>query len=705
MNIDCRYGVFEIISTEDLISKSLIEYGEWAQIEIDTITKFINPGDVVIDAGAYIGTHTIAFSKIVGDNGKVFAFEPNPKVFKILKNNCIQNKCNNVVLYQFALGNTNGQVRLFTTSDNNFGANSLLNLISDNKNYEIVEQRKLDSVLNCSIQFIKADLEGMEFEFLKGGENLIKKYKPGIFLEVNNLQYSTPIIEWAKKSGYLIYGIITPAYNEKNYKLSTKNIFGIAKECGILLLHADMLYKYENSLNVLDLPEIETIDDLALLLLHKPQYYYEVLNKSKVALKLGTDYQAHKVIFLENELKYRNDEIKTLNSILENIKIERDTLRVKVFSKSSKPVIILDHSFGGGANEYTNRLIEDKPLAIVIRYNFHDKYFFAEFHGYKIEKFSYRIKDFKEIGQMVRYFNVEEIIINELVSYPKVLEIVDFLVELKKIYNNIKINFMGHDFFCICPMYCLLDYKIEYCNVPSDISYCNKCIKLNPLMKVYASYIQQDYPDLNISLWREKFGNLLESSSQITCFSQNSKEIIQKAYPSLSDTKFKINPHIVDWVRPVIINKTSNTINIAVLGNMAIHKGVSIVCNMADYIYRTGYNILIHHFGLEYIYDDNISRNFKSNPIIVKHGQYKKENLPELMEKYEIDCIFIPSIWPETFSFTVEEAIKMNLPVAVFDLGAPAERVKNYPKGIILKNKDPEYILNKILEVVNKNIS
>ena len=66
------------------------------------------------------------------------------------------------------------------------------------------------------------------------------------------------------------------------------------------------------------------------------------------------------------------------------------------------------------------------------------------------------------------------------------------------------------------------------------------------------------------------------------------------------------------------------------------------------------------------------------------------------MEDYQVDIVLIPSIWPETFSYTTEEAIKMDLPVAVFDLGAPAERVRTYNKGLILRDMNPAEILGEI---------
>ena len=61
-----RYGQFKIIDTDSVISKSLIMYGEWAQNEIDLLAYFIQPGDIVVDAGSFIGTHARVFSNLLG---------------------------------------------------------------------------------------------------------------------------------------------------------------------------------------------------------------------------------------------------------------------------------------------------------------------------------------------------------------------------------------------------------------------------------------------------------------------------------------------------------------------------------------------------------------------------------------------------------------------------------------------------------------
>jgi glycosyltransferase involved in cell wall biosynthesis len=54
----------------------------------------------------------------------------------------------------------------------------------------------------------------------------------------------------------------------------------------------------------------------------------------------------------------------------------------------------------------------------------------------------------------------------------------------------------------------------------------------------------------------------------------------------------------------------------------------------------------------------------------------------------------LPSIWPETFSFVAEELMSMQVPLCCFDLGAPAERVREYGLGRVIRETDAEAALD-----------
>lgn len=379
----------------------------------------------------------------------------------------------------------------------------------------------------------------------------------------------------------------------------------------------------------------------------------------------------------------------------------RKILTIKILSGMHKPKLIIDHSIGGGANEYTKTLLSKEEIAIVVSYNMELGNYIIAFCRQNTDGIYCTVENIKKVEQVIGCFCVKEIVINNLVSHAKVLNLLDFLLEIKRKKSDIDFTFLVHDFFCICPMYNLLSYEIKYCNVPSDFNYCDNCMQINPLIKGQVPFVQHDYPNLTIALWRDKFGKILEHASKIVCFSHNSKQIVQACYQGLSKDKFEVSPHVVGWVRPVAIKKTSEKINIAIIGNLTIHKGAHVVALLANFIEYHELNMKIHIFG-------DILEPYESFDFIktvVKYGKYEKTDLPRLMEDNEIDIVFIPSIWPETFSYTSEEAMKMQLPIAVFDLGAPAERVKLYERGIILQSKDPEYMVRTICKYFKKNIS
>ena len=102
----CKHGLFIYNPNDTFIGASLENYGEWCEYEIDLLKKYIKPGDTVIDVGANIGTHTIAFARMVGKTGKVFAFEPQPRLDKILGANIHLNRLDNVFWSDKALGSS-----------------------------------------------------------------------------------------------------------------------------------------------------------------------------------------------------------------------------------------------------------------------------------------------------------------------------------------------------------------------------------------------------------------------------------------------------------------------------------------------------------------------------------------------------------------------------------------------------------------------
>lgn len=171
-------------SLDSEIGKRLFFYGGFEEKEFDNLKKFIKSDSVVLDIGANIGISSLFFSKMA-DNGLIFSFEPAKDTFSILLKNV--KKMNNIVPLNFGFSNTNGLATFYENSDDAYSG------FKDTKRKKIINKTKallfkLDSffgLLNLEkIDFIKIDVEGLEYDVLSGGSEIIEKYRPIIFCEI-----------------------------------------------------------------------------------------------------------------------------------------------------------------------------------------------------------------------------------------------------------------------------------------------------------------------------------------------------------------------------------------------------------------------------------------------------------------------------------------------------------------------------------------
>ena len=127
----------------------------------------VKSGQVVIDAGAYIGGFTFYVAKKVGKAGRVIAFEPDPKNYQILKRNIENSNFKNIILINKALGNSVKEVEL--ESANHFS--SVVIKTSKKPTYK-VQQTTIDQEISRlgiqKVDFIKMNIEGAETNAIKG---------------------------------------------------------------------------------------------------------------------------------------------------------------------------------------------------------------------------------------------------------------------------------------------------------------------------------------------------------------------------------------------------------------------------------------------------------------------------------------------------------------------------------------------------------
>ena len=137
----------------------------------------VKKGNCIIDSGAYIGAITIYFARLVGENGKIIAFEPDEFNFNKLLDNIKINNLNNIVPVNNGLWNKNERVKFDSRKD---GGSMVIKCKSDRikgkvKSYEFVKlDDKLKKMNINKIDFIKMDVEGAEIEALEGCARTLK---------------------------------------------------------------------------------------------------------------------------------------------------------------------------------------------------------------------------------------------------------------------------------------------------------------------------------------------------------------------------------------------------------------------------------------------------------------------------------------------------------------------------------------------------
>jgi FkbM family methyltransferase len=152
------------------------------------IKKKIVEAKVILDIGANMGSTSLRFANM-NPNATLYSFEPHPKTHKRALKNLSLNKHFKVMLQEMGLGEKKDTLRLYEVNEHNPGMNRILQGEQGFPYAEIEISTLDDFVIDShieSIDLIKVDVEGFEYAVLKGGERILKRIKPVLFLELDD---------------------------------------------------------------------------------------------------------------------------------------------------------------------------------------------------------------------------------------------------------------------------------------------------------------------------------------------------------------------------------------------------------------------------------------------------------------------------------------------------------------------------------------
>jgi GT2 family glycosyltransferase/glycosyltransferase involved in cell wall biosynthesis len=247
---------------------------------------------------------------------------------------------------------------------------------------------------------------------------------------------------------------------------------------------------------------------------------------------------------------------------------------------------------------------------------------------------------------------------------------VDFTAKLPEHFvsakNKLNIYWLAylHDYKIICPMINLADDNGKYCGEPNEKN-CNNCIKSR----------KSSFELKSIRQWRRMHAEVFSHIDRTIVPSNDVAKRLNRYFPQLNfdvvpHENFSID-HSVFTLRPV---EREEKLRIVIIGAISKLKGFDIVLKCAALAKK--FNHPLEFTILGYSMNDALMQ--KSGVHIT--GRYQDANALDKLLSLKPHVVWLPSLWPETYSYTLTIALQAGLPVFAFDIGAIAERLKSYQR-------------------------
>jgi len=336
------------------------------------------------------------------------------------------------------------------------------------------------------------------------------------------------------------------------------------------------------------------------------------------------------------------------------------------------------HSLGGGADMYLQRRVEEEAEtgAIILRTGG------AQRWRLEVQTRSSAIAgqtdDIALIRRLLDPISRRRLIYGCAVGDHDPAGLPDLLLSLLHSPED-EVEVLFHDFFPISPSYCLLDSKGAY----------RGPVVAGRTDDAAHQTTRQDGTEVSLDAWQAAWGRLIARADRVVAFSENSADLVREAYPQASGN-IVVQPHALLSVPPRFAGRVPDKGSIGILGNIGRQKGAAVLADLAK---RPDIGPLI-------VIGD-VDPTFPLPSTVRVHGRYRHEDISRLIEEYGISIWLVPSIWPETFSFTIREALATDLPVFCFDLGAQGEATAAAPNGHVIPFNPDGDLAEAVADAVN----
>ncbi len=358
----------------------------------------------------------------------------------------------------------------------------------------------------------------------------------------------------------------------------------------------------------------------------------------------------------------------------------RWAVRLEQLARASTPkVLFISHNMGGGTERYVEELISalgDKmlPFQITCKEGLRVSLYFPP--SMAAQPLMLHVNEDRALlVQILRQLRISQIHVNHILGVP------NFLLSLGNALD-VPVDITLHDYYFINANPTLINPEGRYCG---HLDTCDAdCEAAYPSPAGF-----QDAVD-----WRQRSRRLLNAARRVFCPSRAAADIIHSYFPEVT---LEVLPHLdveAGGGFPDVVRKPLSDdapLKILVLGAISREKGADILEQVAMYAAKQGAPVRFHLLGYAY-------RALDAS--VITHGPYAYAEAVSLIHEIDPHIVWFPALWPETYSYTLSEALFAGVPVAVPDIGAFQERVSGRPLSFIFQwDADVTSMLSLFLDI------
>lgn len=269
-----------------------------------------------------------------------------------------------------------------------------------------------------------------------------------------------------------------------------------------------------------------------------------------------------------------------------------------------------------------------------------------------------------ELAEYCRARRVTRLVINHVIDRPP-----EALSWVKRLSRLIGCGYevILHDYYALCPRVNMLTGLSEFCDVAPP----EKCV---PCTASHGSEVK----NFDAYTWRRDFLMFIEGASKVTVPSADLGARFQSQLPSTRITVWQ--PEIDASIPPERTPSLAadEPLRVLSIGALSVPKGANVLAALASLSATEGDLIAFTLVG-----SGAEARRLRRAGVQAT-GFYRSEDLGRLIDAADAHVVFFPSIWPETWSFVLTSALQHGLPVIAFDIGAPADRLRELGRGHLL---------------------